>query len=383
MQNNHYPTTLFFKIPLTCEDTGSTGDLQLKEIQAQPLSLEDWLNYTESNELSLRISGKIASKPSWDNKLPPIGKYVTATHTISPELSNTCFALVKGGWVPLIHTFSDAHIIADRNIISEINARFDGGNSYPAGRPNEDFIDYLTDKNCSCTIHTISYALESNEKRLPFPNKIKEQHLSAYRTISRALPHIKIWPKEHADLGYIYHLADSYRSYFNEGVRLLIKLVPLVINIPARGKRVARWREMAEMAHNEGIALSHLAFLAILSASACTQQFNPAHKLIKPKLNYTEQDAYNSMYDLFLIALTNAMQSQAPEKKTALVTRDKNLALFWMGLTFAEDSLPDQKTIGLNRQLLPITPEELDELSNILGATRINKSWTPPPKLKF
>lgn len=383
MLHNHYPTTLFFKLPVTCEATGSTGHVQFKDVKVQPLSLEDWQSYTESNELSIRIFGRIASKPSWDDKFPPVGNYFTATQIISPALNNTCFALVKGGWVPLIHTFSDTHIIADRNIISEINARFDDGNSYPTGRPDDDFIDYLSDQNCSCTIHTISYALESNERRLPFPEKIKEQHLAAYRTISKALPHIKIWPKERADLGYIYNLADSYRSYFNDGARLLTKLAPLIINTPARGKRVARWREMAEIAHKEGIALSHLAFLAILSASAGTQQFNPAQKLIKPKLNYTEQDAYNAMYDLFLIVLTNTMQTQAPEYKTALVTRDKNLALFWMGLTFADDSLPDQRMIGLNRQLLSVTQEELDELTNIIGVSRINKSWTPPPQPKF
>ncbi len=89
------------------------------------------------------------------------------------------------------------------------------------------------------------------------------------------------------------------------------------------------------------------------------------------------------MYDLFLIVLTNTMQTQAPEYKTALVTRDKNLALFWMGLTFADDSLPDQRMIGLNRQLLSVTQEELDELTNIIGVSRINKSWTPPPQPKF
>lgn len=383
MQDNQYPTTLFFKLPIKCEATGATGHVQFKEVQAQPLSLEDWLSYSDSNELSIRIFGRIASKPYWDEKFPPVGNYFTATHTISPAFSNTCFALVKGGWVPLIHTFSEAHIIADRNIISEINARFDDGNSYPADRPDNDFIDYLSDKNCSCTIHTISYALESNERRLPFSDKIKEQHLAAHRTISGALPHIKIWPNAHADLGYINNLADSYRSYFQDGVRLLTKLAPLVINTPARGKRVARWQEMAEIANKEGIALSHLAFLAILSASAGTQQFNPAQKLIKPKLNYTEQDAYNSMYDLFLIALTNAIQTQFPDKKNALVTRDKNLALLWMGLTFAEDSPPGQLTIGLNKQLLPVTQEELDELTSILGETRLNKSWTPPPKPKY
>lgn len=68
MLHNHYPTTLFFKLPVTCEATGSTGHVQFKDVKVQPLSLEDWQSYTESNELSIRIFGRIASKPSWDDK---------------------------------------------------------------------------------------------------------------------------------------------------------------------------------------------------------------------------------------------------------------------------------------------------------------------------
>ncbi len=380
MHKDYYPTDLFFKLPIKCEKTGSTGHVQFKEVQAQPLNLDDWLQYVDSKDITLRIYGKIASKPSWDDKFPPVGNSFMANFTVSPTLSNSCLALVTGGWVPLIHTFSESHIIADRNIVSEINARFKNGNHHPANRADDDFIDYLIDDKCSCTIHTISYALESNERRLPTSEKIKEQHDAAYRSISNALPHIKIWPKADADLNYIYELADSFRAYFNDGVRLLTKLAPLVINLPARGKRVKLWKAMAEIAKNEGISLSHIAFLAILSASAGTQKFNPAQKLLKPKPNYSEQDAYNSMYDLFLIGLANTMQTQAPEKKVALVTRDKNLALFWMGLTFAETPSSSQLMIGLHKHLLPVSEEELDQLSQILGSNRINASWTPPAK---
>lgn len=383
MQKKNYPTYLFFKLPIKCEKTGATGHVLFKEVQAQPLSLDDWLQYTGSNDLTLRIFGKIASKPSWDDQLPSVGDSIKVNHTISPILGNTCLALVRGGWVPLIHTFSESHIIADRNIISEINARFKNGISHPTNRADDDFIDHLINKECSCTILTISYALEGNERRLPSSEKIKEQHGAAYRTISNALPHIKVWPKVDSDLDHICELADSYRVYFNDGMKLLTKLAPMVINPPARGKRVQRWKEMAELAQKEGISLDHIAFMAILSASSGSQQFNPAHKLIKPKSNYSEEDAYNSMYDLFLIGLAHTMQTQAPDNKVALVTRDKNLASFWMGLTFAEAPSPDQLMIGLHKHLLPVSDEELYQLTQILGNNRIYQSWTLPPKPRY
>ena len=69
---------------------------------------------------------------------------------------------------------------------------------------------------------------------------------------------MKIWPKSDADLQYILDLADKYRVYFSEGVRLLIKLAPLVINTPARNKRVDRWKAMAQIASAENIPVSHI-----------------------------------------------------------------------------------------------------------------------------
>ncbi|KRC94315.1 hypothetical protein ASE33_06810 [Pseudomonas sp. Root9] len=140
---------------------------------------------------------------------------------------------------------------------------------------------------------------------------------------------------------------------------------------------------MAEIARAENVPLSHIAFLACLSATSAEQGFNPAQKLIKPKAIYTEEDAYNSMYDLFLIMLTNVLQTQAPELKVTLVTRDKNLAFFWMGLTFADPSSPGQQMIGLHQKLLPVSETELEELAIILGEGRVNPSWTVPPSLKY
>jgi hypothetical protein len=312
-----------------------------------------------------------------------VGNNFKANFAISPDLKNSCFALVKGGWLPLIYTFSNGNIIADRNIISEIKARFSKGAMSPHNRGHDDFIDYMSDKNCSCTIHTISYALEGNQRELPSKGKMKEQHLAALNIISNALPHIKTWPKSDSDLQYLIDLADQYREYFIEGVRLLTKIAPMLINSPSRNMRVESWKKIAEVAKKENISINNVAFLACLSASAADQSFNPAQKLIKPKIDYTEEDAYNAMYDLFLIMISNVLQTQSPERKVALVTRDKNLAIFWMGLTFADPRVPNQQMIGLHKKLLPVSSEELEELTAILGADRITQDWALPQPAKF
>lgn len=375
-------TQLFMKMPIHCDETGSNGIVYFKDVQPHPLTLDDWLDFSDSKGLKIKIAGVVAGKPEWDKTFPPVGNRFQADFAVGPSLKNSCYALVKGGWVPIFYAFSQGNIIADRNLVSEIKARFLNGEMSSGTMPN-DFLDYICDKSCSCTLHTISYSLESNERKLPTPEKIIEQHQDAFKTLSKALPHVKIWPKSDADLQYILDLADKYRVYFSEGVRLLIRLAPLVINSPARNKRVDRWKAMAEIARAENVPLSHIAFLACLSATSAEQGFNPAQKLIKPKAIYTEEDAYNSMYDLFLIMLTNVLQTQAPELKVTLVTRDKNLAFFWMGLTFADPSSPGQQMIGLHQKLLPVSETELEELAIILGEGRVNPSWTVPPSLKY
>lgn len=375
-------TQLFMKMPIECAETGSKGVVYFKDVQAHPLTLDDWLVFSDSNDLKVKIFGVVADKPQWDKSFPTIGNRFMADFTVGPSLKNSCLALVKGGWVPLFYTLSKSNIIADRNLVSEIQARFSDGNML-LGKECSDFIDYICNKNCSCTIHTISYSLESNERKLPSSKKMIEQHQAAFKTLSKALPHVKIWPRSDYDLQYLVDIAETYRVYFSEGVRLLLRLAPLLVNLPARGKRVDRWKEMAAIANVENISVNNIAFLACLSASSATQGFNPAQKLVKPKAAYTEEDAYNSMYDLFLIMLTNLLQTQAPDLKVTLVTRDKNLAIFWMGLTFADPSIPGQQLIGLHQKLLPVSEAELEELAFILGDKRVNPSWDIPPAPKY
>jgi len=366
-------TQLLIKIPVQREQSASTEHVVLKDIQALPLKLEDWFIYSELNELKIQIYGTVAKKPEWEIRFPTTGNRFKADFAVDSNLKNTCFALVKGGWLPLIYTFSNSNIIADRNIISEIRARFSKGEITPANRTHDDFIDFMGDKNCSCTIHTISYALESNQRKLPSADIIKEQHCAALKTISDALPHIKTWPKSDSDLNYLTELMETLRNYFTEGVRLLIKIAPTLVSSPSRRMRIDRWKQISELAKSDNLSTHHIAFLACLSASTADQSFNPAKNLIKPKENYTEEDAYNSMYDIFLIMLSNILQTQAPEQKVALVTRDKNLALFWMGLTFAPPTKTGQQIIGLHEKLLPVSHEEMDALRKILGGERIGE----------
>ena len=145
MKNATIDTQLFMRFPVRCEQSGADGTIVLKNIQAMPLKLDDWFAFSEIGDLNIKIFGTVADKPAWENTYPPIGNRFKAKFTITQSLGNSCFALVKGGWLPLIYTYSKGNIIADRNMISEIQARFSKGEISPLNRKCEDFIDYLSD----------------------------------------------------------------------------------------------------------------------------------------------------------------------------------------------------------------------------------------------
>ncbi|MDP5840670.1 hypothetical protein P3821_26415 [Pseudomonas aeruginosa] len=101
----------------------------MKEVEAKPLGLDDWLNFKGGDGLPVKIRGQVAQGTDQRNPTyPPIGNTAEIELTIDPVMENECICLVAGGWVPLLYQLGSANIFVDRNIVSEINTRFVGGN---------------------------------------------------------------------------------------------------------------------------------------------------------------------------------------------------------------------------------------------------------------
>ncbi|WP_152906772.1 hypothetical protein [Pseudomonas aeruginosa] len=351
----------------------------MKEVEAKPLGLDDWLNFKGGDGLPVKIRGQVAQGTDQRNPTyPPIGNTAEIELTIDPVMENECICLVAGGWVPLLYQLGSANIFVDRNIVSEINTRFVGGELKAAKGVKRDFLEFLSDANCTSTLNTLPYALEGNQAKIPNLDVVSAQFDYAIQTINRALPKSKVWPSSNFDRNQAQLLIDAYREYFERGMSFLKNVAPLLESTPSKARRVSVWGSLFAFADAVGISRQHICVLASLSVVSADQGFNPAKKIIKPKKHYEDRDAYNAMYDLFLLFLLNTFHFEHPESKSALLTRDKNLAMFWMGMTMREtqDGIGGKsKEVLFHPKLLSLDSEEIRFLQSQLGKENLRAEF--------
>lgn len=362
------------------EQLGPDGSpLILEGIHAKPLNLDDWLSFKQGGGLPVKVRGRVAEGTDQRNSAyPPIGNMAQIDLTIDPVMENECICLVAGGWVPLLYQLGNANIFVDRNIVSEINTRFTAGEVKVAKGGKRDFLEFLSDANCTSTLNTLPFALEGNQTKIPNLDVVHTQFDYAIQTIKRALPKSKVWPDSGFDRSQAQFLIDGYRDYFEQGMSFLKKAAPLLEGTPSKARRRNVWDSLFAFADEVGMSRQHICVVASLSAISASQGFNPAKKIIKPKKQYKNEDAYNAMYDLFLLFLLNTFHFKHPESKSALLTRDKNLAMFWMGMTMREmqDDLGNRRTeVLFHPQLLSLDAEEVGYLQGLLGSENLRTEF--------
>ncbi|MNE70423.1 hypothetical protein D3C80_1662140 [compost metagenome] len=111
-----------------------------------------------------------------------------------------------------------------------------------------------------------------------------------------------------------------------------------------------------------------------LSALTASQNFNPAKKVLKPAIVYGAAQAYNAMWDVFLLFLLREFQLHSRVHRSALLTRDKNLAMLWMGMKIQKVSTDrgDGLQAVFDERLLKCNAEEVAYLQTLLGSTNIH-----------
>lgn len=121
-------------------------------------------------------------------------KYAHITATLVSPFTAKAIGLVRGGWLPsaLAATRETAVILPDRNIITEIAGRFDGGKR--VGR-DPDFLDLFEDD--PVRISPMLFAMEGNGRALPTPEIARAQLEEAAAKLRQALPAatLMVWPE--------------------------------------------------------------------------------------------------------------------------------------------------------------------------------------------
>lgn len=352
---------------------GSSG-LILGNITATPLTLDDWLRYEKGHTLKVKIRGRVeAGSDFLMPGTPPLGSWVEKALQLDPRVGNESICLVEGGWLPLIYSLAGTNIFTDRNIVSEIRARFENGELKPGLAGPRDFFDMLADKACGCTLNPLPFALEGNIQDFPDVDLVTSQLEIALATLKQALPHMKVWPESLYDPKQTKILIDGYHAYFLKGMEFLQIVAPSLMATTGKGKRRAAWAKIIQAAKDTGISLQHICVAITLSALTASQAFNPAKKVIKPAADYGRAAAYNAMWDLFLLFMLRKLQEEHRECRSALLTRDKNLALLWMGMKMVTSitEVGARSQIVFDDKLLMFDDEDLAFLQGLLGEGNI------------
>lgn len=253
-------------------------------------------------------------------------KYAHITATLVSPFTAKAIALVRGGWLPsaLAATRETAVILPDRNIITEISGRFDGGKK--VGR-DPDFLDLFEDH--PVRINPMLFAMEGNGRTLPTPEAARMQLEEAVAKLSRALPAATLMVGPRSIDGLL-GVIEDVRSSMARKQAFLRHVAPVLSAPVARRDIDRRWQEVFQAANDFGVLQASLVVLAVLSTIVNPRRC-AAKSLLKFHGAYSDADAYNALSDLQALDLLLYCLACFPEMHTQLCTADRNLALFWVG----------------------------------------------------
>lgn len=279
-------------------------------------------------------------------------KSYTARTTLESTFTSRAIGLVKGGWLPsaLAASLPGTIMLVDRNVVSEIIRRFDGGKKVGV---EPDFLDLFADT--PVRINPLLFAMEGNARGIPAPDLVREQLEEAVTKLRTALPSARLIVGPASLVGALGLIEESRRG-LEQRQRFLLRAAPMLAAPVGSKDMRARWSEVIAAADDCGVSRGSLVVLAALSSVVIPNGRSPAKKLLKLKHGYSEADAYNALADLRAIELLVHLFALFPNMPTLLCTADRALALFWTGIgasNFARSGTGVSFDLSPVEQLLP------------------------------
>ena len=301
----------------------SLGDVDIKPLDFKALAKA---RLHEKVTISLEMfSGKVISTDieGIDNS-----HHARVKTTLQSDYTSNAIGLVRGGWLPSAFGAirSRTMILVDRNVVTEIGRRFDGG---VKKGPEPDFLDMFGDQ--PVRINPLLYVMEGNARAIPGPELVAAQLNEVITKLQKALPKATLQIGA-ASLKGILGLIESSRADMDRDQAFLLRLAPSLKSPVGRKHLDQRWNEVLDAADAFGVPRDSLVVLAALSSVAVPGGASPAKALLKFKDGYDAADAYNALADLRSLDMLIHIFAAFPDEIVQLCTADKSLALFWTGI---------------------------------------------------
>jgi len=149
------------------------------------------------------------------------------------------------------------------------------------------------------------------------------------------------------------------RADFERKQAFVLDVAPALASSTSHRLMADRWAQALAAADRHGVRRTSLVVLAVLSSIVVPNSASPAKRLLKFGPGHAEGDIYNALADLRSLEILINLPALYPEERPALLTADKALALFWVGIQAHPLWRTDEGVsfyLAPLEELLPATP---------------------------
>lgn len=329
-----------------------------------PLGFEDLFLENKTYEIKAHVDsgdGKINGKTIEQSSVCKI--------PINFHSNISIYGLVQNGWLPITFLNSD-FIVPDRNFLSSI-IQIRENNLKPNTEATKWWLEFY--RKSDFIINPILYAFEGNKKRKPTFDEFCMSFNKAVKELAEYFPNAKIitYNSEHvykASYSVLEEMADKYEDEIN----FLLKTAPLVAT-PHSDKQLKQLHESIDIIALKhkclGNSLLYILVLSCLYEENNNNVFKAARKVLKPKKNYSIEDAYNAISDINSLLLFVQYLSMF-DFPHSICTCDKALTAFWAAINPIEITITNSKInleFNINEYLFPrLNTEQRINLANTI-----------------
>lgn len=316
----------------------------LKSFDIVPNSFIDMQQMNESNKVKVRLFNIQSNTIRNDERIEL---------EMINSVKNDTYLVVFGGWIPCAFIKSNTILYADRNVISEITTRYEGG--VKKSDKELDYFDSIFLQNKSVSLDIAAFVIEANERKIPTNESIDQQVASVKDSLKRALPNLKIstYPGENS---YYHNLKDLLEPVMKKRMAFLQEVTPKLNRQFTAKSRKEAVNVVFEVAKKVQLSKTDLVIILALLRVTMIGKKSAAQLVLKDAQNYTEEMAYNAVCDLSTIeVLINMHNFHEKEDKSnysvALITKDKGLSLFSALLSNAKVGGSDGNNLQVSAKL--------------------------------
>lgn len=281
---------------------------------------------------------------------------LTVTAELTLQNPVLAFGLVDGGWLPLPFAHKQIALL-DRNVIIALEKLLSSRSVPLATAPLANLTSFLgLDTQ---TLSPMLFALEGARRRPPTDFQMRTELSRAAATLRSFFPGSKIEPITTRKRKALLRMVLDHTEFRSRATRLLVQAAPLVAERVKPGNRQKLELEVLRIARAEGVRVECITVLALISciydapgAFSTHRAATPGRAVLKPKREYTEEDAYNALADMFFLEIMLHTFELFPHAQPVLYTRDLGITALW---TAIQPTLRRMTKVGLRRSETTVT----------------------------